>query len=339
MSNSNYPLDEKALEEQYADLLLKIALKEYLKEQALLMQQQEAEADPAPQPTQESSNVIAAAFRQVGWQETKETLLHGLKKGVTRVAVVFLAAALTVTTAFALSPVEQKESILEKVINTIRSYTDMLTEPSNMVEVPRYRYEEYSFIEVPNEQVQEVIDTWAIFRNSVGFTKKSSISLSTVMKAMYYYCEAKGLEYPYTDDTHTWVDAKAVQQFAEYLFGVSKEQLDRKVKLEPRCYDAERDAYRDIHYEDGYPDYTTIARSGLLSYTENEDGTFTIELVMEPDSDWSEYCYSPEVITADYSSGHLVLVSGTVKDMLSDVELSLTQQRLEYERRNPTGRR
>ena len=108
MSNNNYPLDEKALEEQYADLLLKIALKEYLKEQALQMKQQEAEAAPAPQPTQESSNVVAVAFRQVGWQETKETLLHGLKKGVTRVAVVFLAAALTATTAFALSPVERK---------------------------------------------------------------------------------------------------------------------------------------------------------------------------------------------------------------------------------------
>lgn len=53
MSNNNYPLDEKALEEQYADLLLKIALKEYLKEQALQMKQQEAEAAPAPQPTQE----------------------------------------------------------------------------------------------------------------------------------------------------------------------------------------------------------------------------------------------------------------------------------------------
>ena len=91
-------------------------------------------------------------------------------------------------------------------------------------------------------------------------------------------------------------------------------------------------------YEDGYH-YITIARSGLVSYTENEDGTFTIELVMEPDSDWNEYCYSPVIITADYSSGHLVLVSGTVKDMLSEVELSLTQQRLEYERRNPTGRR
>lgn len=243
MSNNNYPLDEKALEEQYADLLLKIALKEYLKEQALQMKQQEAEAAPAPQPAQESSNVVAVAFRQVGWQETKETLLHGLKKGVTRVAVVFLAAALTATTAFALSPVERKESILEKVINTIRNYADMLTNTSTMVEVPRYRYEEYSFIEVPNEQVQEVIDTWVIFRNSVNFTEKSGISLSAVMRAMYYYCEAKGLEYPYTDDTHTWVDAKAVQQFAEYLFGATKEHLDWEVYLEPRYYDAERDAY------------------------------------------------------------------------------------------------
>lgn len=187
--------------------------------------------------------------------------------------------------------------------------------------------------------MQEVIDTWVIFRNSVNFTEKSGISLSAVMKAMYYYCEAKGLEYPYTDDTHTWVDAKAVQQFAEYLFGATKEHLDWEVYLEPRCYDAERDAYRDIHYEDGYPNYTTIARSGLVNYTENENGTFTIELVMEPDSDWYEYCYSPVIITADYSSGHLVLVSGTVKDMLSEAEPTLTQQRLEYGRRNPTGRR
>lgn len=54
---------------------------------------------------------------------------------------------------------------------------------------------------------------------------------------------------------------------------------------------------------------------------------------------WNEYCYSPVIITADYSSGHLVLVSGTVKDMLSEAELSLTQQRLEYARINPTGRR
>lgn len=338
MSNNNYPLDEKALEEQYADLLLKIALKEYLKEQALQMKQQEAEAAPAPQPAQKSSNVVAVAFRQVGWQEAKETVLSGLKKGVTRVAVVLLAAAITFTTAFAASDTV-KESVLKKLQSFIYYHTSQFVDTIGQTTQPRYRYEEYSFIEVPNEQVQEVIDTWVIFRNSVNFTKKSSISLSAVMKAMYYYCEAKGLEYPYTDDTHTWVDAKAVQQFAGYLFGATKEHLDWEVYLEPRYYDAERDAYRDIHYEDGYPNYITIARSGLVSYTENEDGTFTIELVMEPDSDWNEYCYSPVIITADYSSGHLVLVSGTVKDMLSEVELSLTQQRLEYERINPTGRR
>ena len=139
MSNNHYPLDEKALEEQYADLLLKVALKEYLKEQALLMKQQEAETAPAPQPAQENGNVVAAAFRQVGWQEAKETLLHGLKKGVTRVAVVFLAAALTATTAFALSPVEKKESILEKVINTIRNYADTRSIPSSRCRTSRYR--------------------------------------------------------------------------------------------------------------------------------------------------------------------------------------------------------
>ena len=338
MSNNNYPLDEKALEEQYADLLLKIALKEYLKEQALQMKQQEAEAAPAPQPAQKSSNVVAVAFRQVGWQEAKETVLSGLKKGVTRVAVVLLAAAITFTTAFAASDTV-KESVLKKLQSFIYYHTSQFVDTIGQTTQPRYRYEEYSFIEVPNEQVQEVIDTWVIFRNSVNFTKKSGISLSAVMRAMYYYCEAKELEYPYTDDTHTWVDAKAVQQFAEYLFGATKEHLDWEVYLEPRYYDAERDAYRDIHYEDGYPNYITIARSGLVSYTENEDGTFTIELVMEPDSDWNEYCYSPVIITADYSSGHLVLVSGTVKEMLSEAELSLTQQRLEYERRNPTGRR
>lgn len=338
MSNNNYPLDEKALEEQYADLLLKIALKEYLKEQALQMKQQEAEAAPAPQPAQKSSNVVAVAFRQVGWQEAKETVLSGLKKGVTRVAVVLLAAAITFTTAFAASDTV-KESVLKKLQSFIYYHTSQFVDTIGQTTQPRYRYEEYSFIEVPNEQVQEVIDTWEIFRNSVNFTEKSGISLSTVMRAMYYYCEAKELEYPYTDDTHTWVDAKAVQQFAEYLFGATKEHLDWEVYLEPRYYDAERDAYRDIHYEDGYPNYITIARSGLVSYTENEDGTFTIELVMEPDSDWYEYCYSPVIITADYSSGHLVLVSGTVKEMLSEAELSLTQQRLEYERINPTGRR
>lgn len=334
---SNYPLDKKMLEEEYGDLLIKAALREYAIEQSERLEREAAGEEPLPPA---DDRVIRGAFRRAAWQDGCEVLLAGAKKAVTRVAVVFLAAALTITTAFALSPAEKKQTVLQKVLETIRYYTDKLTTAgSTLVEYPRYRFEDFEYIEVPNEQVQEVIDTWVIFRNSVNFTEKSGISLSAVMKAMYYYCEAKGLEYPYTDDTHTWVDAKAVQQFAEYLFGATKEHLDWEVYLEPRYYDAERDAYRDIHYEDGYPNYITIARSGLVSYTENEDGTFTIELVMEPDSDWNEYCYSPVIITADYSSGHLVLVSGTVKEMLSEAELSLTQQRLEYERINPTGRR
>lgn len=138
--------------------------------------------------------------------------------------------------------------------------------------------------------------------------------------------------------SHTWVDASGAA-VCRYLFAATKEHLSGKCIWRPHTTTPERDAYRNIHYEVDYPNYITIARSGLVSYTENEDGTFTIELVMEPDSDWNEYCYSPVIITADYSSGHLVLVSGTVKDMLSEAELSLTQQRLEYERRNPTGRR
>ena len=132
MSNNNYPLDEKALEEQYADLLLKIALKEYLKEQALQMKQQEAEAAPAPQPTQESSNVVAVAFRQVGWQETKETLLHGLKKGVTRVAVVFLAAAgviVPLVNADNNQHSKNENMRLGNYFNGIKSLTYILTQP------------------------------------------------------------------------------------------------------------------------------------------------------------------------------------------------------------------
>lgn len=320
MSNNNYPLDEKALEEQYADLLLKIALKEYLKEQALQMKQQEAEAAPAPQPAQESSNVVAVAFRQVGWQETKETLLHGLKKGVTRVAVVFLAAALTATTAFALSPVERKESILEKVINTIRNYANMLTNTSTMVEVPRYRYEEYSFIEVPNEQVQEVVDTWVIFRNVLNFSGNTSLTINQLLWSMFLYCEAKGLEYPYIDESGTWVDGDAVREFAENLFGITGEQMAGRAQKNPQCYDAGRNAYRDSRH----PSYPAIARAGITGYTENEDGSFTIDLVMDPEGEPNGYCYCPMRITADYSSGHLVLRSGLIFDPAEDAARTVT---------------
>ena len=87
---SKYPLDREALAEEYGDLLIKIALKAYMKEQAQLLEQEEAEAAPVPAP---KGNVVAAAFRQVNLEDAKETILSGLKKGVTRVAVVLLAAS------------------------------------------------------------------------------------------------------------------------------------------------------------------------------------------------------------------------------------------------------
>lgn len=102
---SKYPLDQEALAEEYGDLLIKIALKAYMKEQAQLLEQEEAEAAPVPAP---KGNVVAAAFRQVNLEDAKETVLSGLKKGVTRVAVVLLAAAITFTTAFAVSDTVRK---------------------------------------------------------------------------------------------------------------------------------------------------------------------------------------------------------------------------------------
>lgn len=87
---NKYPLDQEALVEEYGDLLIKIALKAYMKEQAQLLEQEEAEAAPVPAP---KGNVVAAAFRQVNLEDAKETVLSGLKKGVTRVAVVLLGCS------------------------------------------------------------------------------------------------------------------------------------------------------------------------------------------------------------------------------------------------------
>ena len=63
---SKYPLDQEALVEEYGDLLIKIALKAYMKEQAQLLEQEEAEAAPVPAP---KGNVVAAAFRQVNQRD------------------------------------------------------------------------------------------------------------------------------------------------------------------------------------------------------------------------------------------------------------------------------
>ena len=45
---SKYPLDKEALVEEYGDLLIKLALKSYMKEQAQQLEQEDSENIPAP---------------------------------------------------------------------------------------------------------------------------------------------------------------------------------------------------------------------------------------------------------------------------------------------------
>lgn len=315
---SNYPLDKKMLEEEYGDLLIKAALREYAIEQSERLEREAAGEEPLPPA---DDRVIRGAFRRAAWQDGCEVLLAGAKKAVTRVAVVFLAAALTLTTAFALSPAEKKQTVLQKVLETIRYYTDKwATAGSTLVEYPRYRFEDFEYIEVPNEQVQEVVDTWVIFRNVLNFSGNTSLTINQLLWSMFLYCEAKGLEYPYIDESGTWVDGDAVREFAENLFGITGEQMAGRAQKNPQCYDAGRNAYRDSRH----PGYPAIARAGITGYTENEDGSFTIDLVMDPEVEPNGYCYCPMRITADYSSGHLVLRSGLIFDPAEDAARTAT---------------
>ena len=112
----------------------------------------------------------------------------------------------------------------------------------------------------------------------------------------------------------------AVREFAENLFGITGEQMAGRAQKNPQCYDAGRNAYRDSRHL-GYP---AIARAGITGYTENEDGSFTIDLVMDPEGEPNGYCYCPMRITADYSSGHLVLRSGLIFDPAEDAARTAT---------------
>ena len=118
---SKYPLDQEALVEEYGDLLIKIALKAYMKEQAQLLEQEEAEAAPVPAP---KGNVVAAAFRQVNLEDAKETVLSGLKKGVTRVAVLFLAAAGIKTRRVAIFMAISKKNLKKFWTNVLKKFKE-----------------------------------------------------------------------------------------------------------------------------------------------------------------------------------------------------------------------
>lgn len=314
---SKYPLDQEALVEEYGDLLIKIALKAYMKEQAQLLEQEEAEAAPVPAP---KGNVVAAAFRQVNLEDAKETVLSGLKKGVTRVAVVLLAAAITFTTAFAASGTV-RTGVFQHVINVIRKYSDLLANTSVMVEQPRYRYDELNVLEIPNEQVQEAFDVWVSFRDSISFWDSSSVYISDLVEALRYYCIEHDLDIPYADATRKWIKADALEQFAEWYFGVDADYLRRVSEVEAGSYD-ESKGYCNI-YSRGTT-LTPTAKAALTGYKDNADGTFEMEvtiLAIAPmTGEAAEYCNPPMEVTVDMRSGHPVFL-GNGKRFLAPIGL------------------
>lgn len=127
---SKYPLDNNVLQEEYEALLIKLALKEYAAEQSEKLMR-ESNEQLSTQPKQKD-HVIAAAFRQATWEDMRSRITHGIGKAVSRVAVVFLAAALSFTTAFAVSP-EVRETIYRLIMNTTDRYTEvsLASDPSN----------------------------------------------------------------------------------------------------------------------------------------------------------------------------------------------------------------
>lgn len=99
---SRYPLDKETLQEEYEELLIKLALKKYMEDQG------EALAAELERNEENAAKVVNVAFRRAEWRRTRTRVLRGLGKAVTRAAVVFLVLALSATTAYAVFPEVRK---------------------------------------------------------------------------------------------------------------------------------------------------------------------------------------------------------------------------------------
>lgn len=157
------------------------------------------------------------------------------------------------------------------MLYTIRYYTDKWTSHGGTrVEYPHFYYEDFEYIEVPNEEVREALEIWASFRNVTNFNDGANISISHLLQMMFYYCDAYGLEYPYVDASTKWVQREALLEFGAYFFGITQEDLDQQVKMRPLYYDAQRDAYCDLNYDYSYQfaEINATEKMGLIRYTE-----------------------------------------------------------------------
>ena len=312
---NKYPLGDNVLQEEYEELLIKLALKEYAAEQSEKLMRESMEV-PQTQPKQKD-RVIAAAFRQAAWEDTRSRVAHGMGKAVSRVAVVFLAAALTFTTAFAVSDTV-KESVLKRLQGFIYYHTSQLTDTIGQTTQPRFRYDDLSVISAPNDDIQQALGIWMSFCDSGQFVSTQSLKISTLARMFRHMCRSNGCEMVYSDNSDTWIPAEAMERFAEYYFGISAEALRAKAESEPDSYDAEK-GYRDIY--GGGTWFAPAIKSALTECTQNADGTYTMEVYLlsaDPQTgETAEYCNAPMLVTVDLSSGHPVFLSARAKDLLS----------------------
>ena len=181
---SKYPLDNNVLQEEYEALLIKLALKEYAAEQSEKLMR-ESNEQLSTQPKQKD-HVIAAAFRQATWEDMRSRITHGIGKAVSRVAVVFLAAALSFTTAFAVSP-EVRETIYRLIMNTTDRYTEvsLASDPSNQFIDPELYTFEHCYA-----------PTWLPDGYKISATESSKQYISVIYQSDSYRLSVD--QYPHT---------------------------------------------------------------------------------------------------------------------------------------------
>ncbi len=65
--------------------------------------------------------------------------------------------------------------------------------------------------------------------------------------------------------------------------------------MRPLYYDAQRDAYCDLNYDYSYQfaEINATEKMGLIRYTENEDGTCTLEVVTKSMNSWRATATTP----------------------------------------------
>ena len=165
--NYEYPLNRNRLRIEQEELLLKLALFHYLeRENDRLRARMQEQPDP-PEDRESAEHAVDRAMRRQRWQVIGQKAWQVSGRVVTRVAVVFLAAALSFTTAFAISP-EVRETVYRLIMNTTDRYTEVSLDsnPSNQFIDPElYTWEHcYAPTWLPNgyEVKTYSADVWGV---------------------------------------------------------------------------------------------------------------------------------------------------------------------------------